>query len=79
LGTGPYCIGIPKDGVVTYKTAIKSDNFFDLAHRTVDEVRKVREMLRGHARGRRDCARLRPAVWEAQHIGALPMRVLITR
>ena len=45
LGAGLYSIGIPKDSVVKYETALKSDKFLLLAHGTVDEVAKARDIL----------------------------------
>jgi uncharacterized membrane protein len=45
LGAGLYSIGIPKDSVVQYETALKSDKFLLLAHGTADEVAKAREIL----------------------------------
>jgi hypothetical protein len=38
LGAGLYSIGIPKDSVVKYETALKSDKFLLMAHGTADEV-----------------------------------------
>ncbi len=45
LGAGLYSIGIPKDSVVKYETALKSDKFLLLAHGTADEVAKARDIL----------------------------------
>jgi len=45
LGAGLYSIGIPKDSVVQYETALKSDKFLLLAHGTADEVAKARDIL----------------------------------
>ena len=45
LGAGLYSIGIPKDSVVKYETAIKSDKFLVLAHGTADEVAKVKDIM----------------------------------
>jgi hypothetical protein len=45
LGAGLYSIGIPKDSVVQYETALKSDKFLLLAHGTADEVAKARDLL----------------------------------
>jgi hypothetical protein len=45
IGGGLYSIGIPKDSVVKYETAIKSDKFLVLAHGTADEVAKVKDIL----------------------------------
>jgi hypothetical protein len=45
IGAGLYSIGIPKDSVVNYETAIKSDKFLVLAHGTADEVAKAKDVL----------------------------------
>jgi hypothetical protein len=46
IGAGLYSIGIPKDSIVEYETAIKTDKFLVLAHGTAVEVEKAREVLR---------------------------------
>ena len=45
LGAGLYSIGIPKDSVVKYEAALKSDKFLVLAHGTSAEVAKVKDIL----------------------------------
>ena len=45
LGAGLYSIGIPKDSVIKYETAIKSDKYLVIAHGTADEVAKAKEIL----------------------------------
>jgi uncharacterized membrane protein len=45
VGAGLYSIGIPKDSVVKYETAIKSDKFIVLAHGTADEVAKAKSIM----------------------------------
>lgn len=45
LGAGLYSIGISKDSVVQYETALKSDKFLVIAHGTVDEVAKAKSIL----------------------------------
>jgi hypothetical protein len=45
LGAGLYSIGIPKDSVVKYEAALKSDKFLVLAHGTADEVAKAKGIL----------------------------------
>jgi uncharacterized membrane protein len=45
IGAGLYSIGIPKDSVVKYETAIKSDKFLVLAHGTTSEVAKVKDIM----------------------------------
>jgi uncharacterized membrane protein len=46
LGAGLYSIGIPKNSVVEYEAALKSDKFLLLAHGTAEEVAKARDILR---------------------------------
>jgi uncharacterized membrane protein len=45
LGAGLYSIGIPKDSVVKYEAALKSDKFLLLAHGTADEVAKAKNIM----------------------------------
>ncbi|MCX5825062.1 MAG: permease [Deltaproteobacteria bacterium] len=45
LGAGLYSIGMPKDSVVKYETALKSDKFLVIAHGTADEVAKAKSIL----------------------------------
>ena len=45
LGAGLYSIGIPKDSVVKYETAIRSDQFVLIAHGTAAEVAKARDII----------------------------------
>jgi uncharacterized membrane protein len=45
LGAGLYSIGIPKNSIVTYEVALKSDKFLLLAHGTADEVAKARDII----------------------------------
>jgi uncharacterized membrane protein len=46
IGAGLYSIGIPKDSIVQYETAIKSDKFLLLAHGTTDEVEEAKRIMR---------------------------------
>lgn len=46
LGAGLYAIGIPKDSVLKYETAIKGDKFLVLAHGTTDEVTRATDIIR---------------------------------
>lgn len=46
VGAGLYSIGIPKDSVVKYELALKSDKFIVLAHGTADEVAKAKDIMR---------------------------------
>jgi uncharacterized membrane protein len=45
LGAGLYSIGIPKDSIVEYETALKSDKFLVMAHGTADEVATATRLL----------------------------------
>ena len=45
LGSGLYSIGIPKDSIMQYETALKSDKFLVIAHGTADEVTKAKSIL----------------------------------
>src|SRR5271167_2990028 len=45
VGAGLYSIGIPKDSVVKYELALKSDKFIVLAHGTAAEVAKARDIM----------------------------------
>jgi hypothetical protein len=45
LGAGLYSIGIPKDRVMQYETALKSDQFLLVAHGTAEEVAQARDIL----------------------------------
>jgi uncharacterized membrane protein len=45
LGAGLYSIGIPKDSVMKYETALKADKFLVIAHGTTDEVAKAKSIL----------------------------------
>ncbi len=41
LGAGLSSMGIPKDSIVKYETALKTDQFLLIAHGTVAEVAKA--------------------------------------
>ena len=45
IGAGLYSIGIPKDSVLKYETAIKADKFLLVAHGTAAEVAKAKDIL----------------------------------
>ena len=45
LGAGLYSIGIPKNSVLKYETAIKADKFLLVAHGTAAEAAKAKEIL----------------------------------
>ncbi len=45
LGAGLYSIGIPKDSIVKYETALKTDQFLLIAHGTAAEVARAKEII----------------------------------
>ena len=45
IGAGLFSIGIPKDSVLQYETAIKAGKFLLLAHGTAAEVAKAKDIL----------------------------------
>ncbi|RXH55878.1 hypothetical protein GRAN_2735 [Granulicella sibirica] len=45
LGAGLVSIGIPKDSVVEYETAIKSDKFVLIVHGSFDDVKKAEDII----------------------------------
>jgi uncharacterized membrane protein len=47
VGAGLVSIGIPKDSVLKYEVALKSDKFLLVAHGTQDEVAKAKDIIAG--------------------------------
>jgi uncharacterized membrane protein len=45
VGAGLYSIGIPKDSVMKYESALKADKFILLAHGTAAEVAEARDII----------------------------------
>jgi uncharacterized membrane protein len=45
IGAGLYSIGIPKDSIVEYESAVKANKFLLLAHGTAEEVEKARGIM----------------------------------
>ena len=45
LGAGLFSIGIPKDSIVKYEAAIKTDQFLLIAHGTAAEVAKAKSII----------------------------------
>ena len=45
LGAGLYSLGIPKDSILKYETALKTDKFLLIAHGSVDEITRAKEIL----------------------------------
>jgi uncharacterized membrane protein len=49
IGAGLYGMGIPKDSVMEYETALKANGFVVIAHGTPDEVARAKGILRPKA------------------------------
>jgi uncharacterized membrane protein len=45
LGAGLFSMGIPKDSIVKYETALKTDQFLLIVHGTAAEVAKARDII----------------------------------
>jgi uncharacterized membrane protein len=45
LGAGLFSIGIPKDSILEYETALQSDQFLLIAHGTAAEVAKAKDII----------------------------------
>lgn len=45
IGAGLYSLGVPRDSIVQYETALKANKFVLIAHGSVDEVSHAREIL----------------------------------
>ncbi|MBW1781192.1 MAG: DUF1269 domain-containing protein [Deltaproteobacteria bacterium] len=45
LGAGLYSVGIPKDSIIKYETAVKADKFLVIVHGTEDDVTQAKEIL----------------------------------
>jgi len=46
MGAGLYGLGIPKDSIVQYETALKIDKFVLIAHGSLDEITNAKEILK---------------------------------
>ena len=47
IGAGLYGMGIPKDSVVQYELALKTDKFLLMVHGTASEVEKAKDIIEG--------------------------------
>ena len=45
LGAALYGIGVPKDSVIQYETAVKADSFLVMAHGAADEMARAKAIL----------------------------------
>jgi hypothetical protein len=62
VGAALYSIGIPKDSIVQYESALKADKFLLVVHGTADETAKAKEIL----------SRTRPAEVNEHTLEAVP-------
>nr|WP_316656160.1 hypothetical protein [uncultured Gellertiella sp.] len=49
LAAALYSLGVPKDSVIAYETAIRTDGFLVMAHGTTEDIERARAIL--HATG----------------------------
>lgn len=49
LGAALFSLGIPKDSVLAYETALKADNFLLLVHGTPQEAQRAKEILQSQS------------------------------
>ena len=47
IGAGLFSIGIPKDSIVQYETALKADKFLLIVHGSQDAVAKAKDIIEG--------------------------------
>ncbi len=45
IGAGLYSLGIPKDSILKYETALKTDKFVLIAHGSMEETNRAKEIL----------------------------------
>jgi hypothetical protein len=50
LGAGLYILGIPKDSIVKYETALKSDKFLVIAHGSAGDVARAKSIMESTAK-----------------------------
>jgi uncharacterized membrane protein len=47
IGAGLFSIGVPKDSVLQYEIALKTDRYLLMVHGTADEAARAREIIKG--------------------------------
>jgi uncharacterized membrane protein len=45
IGAGLFSLGIPKDSILRYETALKTGKFVVIAHGTADDARRARDII----------------------------------
>jgi len=66
LGAGLYSQGIPKDSILKYETALKTDKFIVIAQGTGEELTRARDIL--------NCAK--PEAWEEHELAPAGAKAL---
>ena len=61
LGAGLFSLGIPKDSIVQYETAIKADKYLLVAHGNATEISRAKDTLAGTTK---------PAQLDQHNVGA---------
>jgi hypothetical protein len=56
LGAALYSIGVPKNSIVDYETAVRADGFLVMAHGTAAEVERAKSILGQSDRGELDAS-----------------------
>jgi hypothetical protein len=46
VGAGLFSLGIPKDSILLYETALKTDKFLLIAHGSSDEITRAKDILK---------------------------------
>lgn len=49
IGAGLFSLGIPKDSVLQYQTALKANKFVVVAHGTPEEISRAKQIMHGTA------------------------------
>jgi Heat induced stress protein YflT len=47
VGAGLFSIGVPKDSILDYELALKTDKFLVMAHGTAEDAARARDILKG--------------------------------
>jgi uncharacterized membrane protein len=61
IGAGLFSVGLPKDSILKYEIALKTDRFLLLVHGTADEAARARDIIKGTHPAGLDTHLLKPA------------------
>jgi hypothetical protein len=67
LGAGLYSIGIPRNSVLDYETALRSDQYLLLIHGTAEEVARGKEVLQSESAAMRTDVHIHEVAATAAH------------